>query len=66
MSKLAQLSYDIEQVYIEGYSPKAIAGQLECPLSMVYDWLEEVGMGGPEDDVVETPQDEIYSPYYGA
>jgi transposase len=65
MSKLAELAYDIEQLYIEGYSPKAIAVQLECPLSIVYDWLEEVGMGGPED-VVETPQDEIYSPYSGA
>jgi transposase len=66
MSKLAELAYDIEQLYIEGLSPKAIATQLECPLSIVYDWLEEVGMGGPEDDVVEEPQDEIYSPYYGA
>jgi hypothetical protein len=65
MSKLAELAYDIEQLYIEGYSPKSIAVQLECPLSIVYDWLEEVGMGGPED-VVEEPQDEIYSPYSGA
>jgi hypothetical protein len=65
MSKLAELAYDIEQLYIEGYSPKSIAVQLECPLSIVYDWLEEVGMGGPED-VVEEPQDEPYSPYYGS
>jgi hypothetical protein len=65
MSKLAELAYDIEQLYIEGFSPKSIAVQLECPLSIVYDWLEEVGMGGPED-VVEEPQDEIYSPYSGA
>jgi len=65
MSKLAELAYDIEQLYIEGYSPKSIAVQLECPLSIVYDWLEEVGMGGPED-VVEEPQDEPYSPYSGA
>jgi len=65
MSKLAELAYDIEQLYIEGFSPKSIAVQLECPLSIVYDWLEEVGMGGPED-VVEEPQDEPYSPYSGA
>jgi hypothetical protein len=65
MSKMAELSYDIEQLYIEGLHPTKIAKQLDCPLSIVYDWLEEVGMGDPED-VVETPQDEPYSPYYGA
>jgi transposase len=64
MSKMAELAYDIEQLYIEGYSPKSIAVQLECPLSVVYDWLEDVGMGGPED-VVEKQQEEIYSPYLG-
>ena len=65
MSKMAELAYDIEQLYIEGFSPKAIAVQLECPLSVVYDWLEDVGMSDAED-VAETPQDEPYSPYYGA
>jgi len=40
MSKVAELAYDIEQLYIEGYSPKSIAVQLECPLTIVYDWLE--------------------------
>jgi transposase len=40
MSKVAELAYDIEQMYIEGYSPKSIAAMLECPLTMVYDWLE--------------------------
>jgi transposase len=59
MSKMAELAYDIEQLYIEGYSPKTIAGMLECPLSVVYDWLEEV-------NVAETPQEEEFSPYYGA
>jgi len=63
MSKLAELAYDIEQLYIEGLHPTKIAKQLDCPLSIVYDWLEEVGMGGPED-VVETPQDEVISYYH--
>ena len=40
MSKVAELAYDIEQMYIEGYSPKSIEAMLECPLTMVYDWLE--------------------------
>ena len=63
MSKMAELDYDIEQLYIEGYSPKSIAIQLDCPLTMVYDWLESNSVS---EDVAETPQDEPYSPYYGA
>jgi hypothetical protein len=59
MSKMAELSYDIEQLYIEGLHPTKIAKQLECPLTVVYDWLESTG-------VAETPQEEPYSPYYGA
>ena len=60
MSKLADLAYDIEQLYIDGFSPVSISAQLGCPLSMVYDWLESCSL---EADVAETPQDEIYSPY---
>ena len=59
MSKLDELAYDIEQLYIEGYSPKSIAIQLGCELSMVYDWLEATNLIA---DVAEKPQDE-YSPY---
>ena len=58
MSKMAELAYDIEQLYIEGYSPKSIAVQLDCPLTMIYDWLEAT-------NVAEAPQEE-YSPYNGA
>ena len=49
MSKVAELAYDIEQMYIEGYSPKTIAAILECPISMVYDWMESEGLGESED-----------------
>jgi hypothetical protein len=59
MSKLSELAYDIEQLYIEGHRPTTIAAMLECPLSLVYDWLEAT-------NVTEEPQEEIYSPYYGA
>jgi len=59
MSKMAELAYDIEQLYIEGFSPKSISVQLECPLTVVYDWLEAT-------NVAEEPQDEPYSPYNGA
>ena len=54
MSKLAELAYDIEQLYIEGYSPKSIAVQLECPLSIVYDWLESTGVAEEPHSPYET------------
>jgi len=63
MSKMAELAYDIEQLYIEGFAPRSISVQLGCPISMVYDWLESCSL---EADVAEKPQDEPYSPYYGA
>jgi len=58
MSKMAELAYDIEQLYIEGYSPKWIAVQLKCPIDVVYHWIEANG--------VTAEDDEIYSPYNGA
>jgi len=60
MSKMAELSYDIEQLYIEGHSAKMIATLLECSIELVLGQLQEMG-------VADTPQeDEIYSPYFGA
>ena len=58
MSKMAELAYDIEQLYIEGLHPTKIAKELDCPLTVVYDWLEAT-------NVAETPQDELPD-YYGA
>ena len=54
MSKMAELSYDIEQLYIEGHSAKVIAIMLECPIELVLGQLEEMG-------VADAPQD--YDPY---
>lgn len=54
MSKVAELAYDIEQLYIEGYSPKSIAIQLGCPLTMIYDWLEENSLS--TEEVEDTQQ----------
>jgi hypothetical protein len=59
MSKVAELAYDIEQLYIEGMSAKQIARTLECPIEIVLGALEEMG-------VADSPQEEVYSPYYGA
>ena len=59
MSKIAELAYDIEQLYIEGLSAGAIARELDCPLSIVNDWIKE-------QSVADLPQeDEIYSPFNG-
>jgi hypothetical protein len=54
MSKMAELSYDIEQLYIEGRSAKVIAIMLECPIEIVLGQLEEMG-------VADAPQD--YDPF---
>jgi hypothetical protein len=60
MSKVAELAYDIEQLYIDGMSARIIALTLECPIEIVLGALEEMG-------VADAPQEEeVYSPYYGA
>lgn len=60
MSKMSELSYDIEQLYIDGLSAKRIAAELNCPIEIVLGALEEMG-------VADAPQEEeVYSPYYGA
>ena len=59
LSKMCDLAYDIEQLYIEGHGAKMIAALLECPIELVLGQLAEMG-------VADTPQEEVYSPYYGA
>jgi hypothetical protein len=59
MSVMKELAYDIEQLYIEGHSAKTIAALLECPIELVLGQLQEMG-------VADAPQEEPYSPYYGA
>jgi hypothetical protein len=46
---------------------------LECPLTLVYDWLEDNSIKDETIDPAEWdvafpqhPEDEPYSPYYGA
>lgn len=53
MSKLAELAYDIEQLYIEGFAPRSISVQLGCPLSLVYDWLESCNLEEEKIDPAE-------------
>jgi hypothetical protein len=54
MSKMADLSYDIQELYIEGHSAKVIAVMLDCPIELVLGELENMG-------VADTPQE--YDPY---
>lgn len=49
MSKMSDLAYDIEQLYIEGMSPKTIALTLECPVDIVYAWIEDQSLSTDED-----------------
>lgn len=41
MSKMKELAYDIEQLYIEGKNIGQIARELDCPKSMVVDWIAD-------------------------
>jgi len=52
MSTMSELAYDIEQLYIDGHSPKMIAAILECPVEIVYGWMESESLG-----------EESFSPY---
>jgi hypothetical protein len=42
MSKMAELSMDIEELLAEGMSPKFIAVTLNVPIEMVYDTIEQI------------------------
>jgi len=60
-TRLSDVAYDIEQLYIEGYRPTTIAAQLDIPLSMVYDWLESVNVEADSGfvDVTNMSDDDI-------
>ena len=58
MSKMAELSYDIEQMYIEGYNAKSIAVQLNVPYELVLKCLASWSV----EDVADMPQED-HSPY---
>jgi hypothetical protein len=54
MSKMADLAYDVEQLYIEGHSAKMIADLLDCPIEQVLGYIQDMG-------VEDAPED--YSPF---
>lgn len=44
MSKMNELSYDIEQLYIEGLNAVQIAQELNCPKELVLHWIADQGI----------------------
>jgi len=48
MSVMKDLSYDIQELYIEGFNSRAIAEELGCPLEIVTGALAEMNV---EDEV---------------
>ena len=50
MSKMADLSLEIENLLDEGYSPMSISVQLQVPLHFVYDVLETVSIQDEVDN----------------
>jgi hypothetical protein len=65
MSKMVELDYDIQEMFIDGHDARSIARILDCPLKDVLATLETFGVSN--EDIVDMPEvDEIYSPYYGA
>ena len=60
MSKMAELdmvSYDIEQLYIEGMTEKNIAKTLDISVEMVYAWMELNGI----DEYNETQGQKVFN-----
>jgi hypothetical protein len=49
MSKVAELAYDIEQLYIEGMSARMIAKTLDCPIELVLGCIEDMGVEDSEE-----------------
>ena len=56
MSKVAELMYDVEQLYIDGLSAKRIAAELNCPIETVLEILESF-------NVADSPHEEEYDPF---
>lgn len=54
MSKVAELAYDIEQMYINGWGSYKIAEVLECPIEVVDQWLEDNNLSDSSDEVGES------------
>jgi hypothetical protein len=48
MAELDLVSYDIEQLFLEGLTEKNIAKTLDIPVEYVYAWMHMNGIGQEE------------------
>ena len=48
MSMMKDLSYDIQELYIEGFNSRAIAEELNCPIEIVLGALEAMNVQDPK------------------
>ncbi len=58
MSKMSELAYDIEQLYIEGKNVATISRELGCEKSLVLDWIAEHSLK-PFDEWDESAQNRL-------
>jgi len=66
MSKMAELAYDIEQLYIEGKNAGQIARELNCPKEIVLAWIADQGCKPFDEwdvDAQERLIQDLYSPH---
>jgi hypothetical protein len=49
---LEMVSYDIEQLWIEGMNPVEIAGEIDCHIDLVTAWIALNGLGVKETEDV--------------
>lgn len=61
MSKVKDLEYDIQEMFIDGADASHISFMLKVPIEQVQAVLNSFGVS--DEDIVA---DEVYSPYYGA
>ena len=61
MGAVKDLSYDIQEMFIDGADAKHIAFMLEVPIEQVQAVLNSFGVS--DEDIVA---DEPYSPYHGS
>jgi hypothetical protein len=50
MSKVAELAYDVQELYIEGMGARQIAAELDCPVELVLQVLDEFGVEDSDKD----------------
>jgi hypothetical protein len=50
MSMMKDLSYDIQELYIEGFNSRAIAEELDCPIEIVLGALAAMNVEDSTED----------------